>query len=435
MRKWIGGILLLWMLTLLYGCGSASVRQGAEIQETLDAPAENSVSGNRMADSLDRAIIQNVDVENQKITFYNLKLGKSYILSYDSATGIKDRHDEELVAPQLQVGDVAFVTFLKETRQAKSIRLDQSVSRTDVVRQFEINRTAYWMNIGDVRYAIAENAAVLTSEKLLSLMDINEADTIAVYADDAHTIYSIVITNEHGYVRLSGEDAFIGGFVEFGQSVIRQVSQDMLVVLPSGTYDMFISYQNNAGNKQVEVLPGQETVVDVSDLVKEEEKREGGIIFTITPTGAILKIDGEETDYSSVVTLSYGIHQIIAVCDGYKTITQYIKVGQEMANINIEMEKSNAENDSSAGESSVSGNTAVTQASDGFRVYIDAPTGAELYVEGKYIGIIPTSFDKKAGNYVISVRKSGYTTRSYSLEIDDSNKDVHYSFSELVLSQ
>ena len=106
-----------------------------------------------------------------------------------------------------------------------------------------------------------------------------------------------------------------------------------------------------------------------------------------------------------------------------------------MANINIEMEKSNTEKDDSAGEGSVSGNSAVTQASDGYQVYIDAPTGAELYVEGKYIGIIPTSFDKKAGNYVISVRKSGYTTRSYSLEIDDSNKDVHYSFSELVLSQ
>lgn len=435
MRKIIFGILIFCLTGMLAGCDMSATQEQESAQTAslqADQPAAT-VSDNRLADSLDRAVIQNVDEKNQRITFYNLKKGKSYTLSYDNATGIKDRFDSELVAAQLEIGDVVMVAFLKDTKEAKNIWLDKTVKKMDAITQFEVNRAAGWMNVGDVRYAICENAPVLTPEKTLSLMDINEADTLAAYVDDEHMIYSIVITNEHGYVRLVGTQAFEGGFVEFGQAVIRQVSQDMLVVLPSGTYDMFISHQNNAGNKQVEVLPGQETVVDVSDLVQEEEKREGGIIFTITPTGAILKIDGQETDYSSVVTLSYGIHQIIAACDGYKTITQYIKVGQEMANINIEMEKGDAETDTQ--ESSVSGNSAVSEVSDGYQVYIDAPTGAELYVEGKYIGIIPTSFDKKAGSYVISVRKSGYQTRSYSLEVDDSSKDVHYSFSELELSE
>ena len=432
MRKKLFGILILWMICALTGCGMASAQE-EDVLQTADLQTGESVSSNRLADSLDQAVIQKIDEKNQRITFYNLKKGKSYTLSYDNATGMKDRYDGELVAAQLQVGDVAEVAFLKDTKEAKNIWLDKTVKKMENITGFEVNRTAGWMNVGDVRYAICRNAPVLTEEKSLSLMDLNEADTLTAYVDDDHTIYSIVITNEHGYVRLAGADAFVGGFVEFGQSVIRQVSEDMLVVLPSGNYDMFISYQNNAGNKQVEVLPGQETVVDVSDLVQEEEQREGGIIFTITPTNALLKIDGQETDYSSVVTLSYGIHQIIAACDGYKTITQYIKVGQEMANINIEMEKSNSNVDEE--ESSVSGNSAVSKASDGYQVYIDAPTGAELYVEGKYIGIIPTSFDKKAGSYVISVRKSGYMTRSYSLEVDDSSKDVHYSFSELELSE
>lgn len=77
--------------------------------------------------------------------------------------------------------------------------------------------------------------------------------------------------------------------------------------------------------------------------------------------------------------------------EGYKTITQYIKVGDEMANINIEMEAGSDDTDAS----SVSSNT-VTASSSGYQVYIDAPQGGELYVDGKYIGLIPTSFDKRA---------------------------------------
>ena len=166
--------------------------------------------------------------------------------------------------------------------------------------------------------------------------------------------------------------------------------------------------------------------VDVSDLAQVEENKKGGIVFTISPSSAYLTIDGTDTDYSEVVYLPYGIHQMTCKAEGYKTITQYIKVGDEMANINIEMEAGSDDTDAS----SVSSNT-VTASSSGYQVYIDAPQGGELYVDGKYIGLIPTSFDKKSGSYTVSIRKSGYITRSYSLQVDDSEKDVHYSFSEL----
>lgn len=117
--------------------------------------------------------------------------------------------------------------------------------------------------------------------------------------------------------------------------------------------------------------------------------------------------------------------------EGYKTITQYIKVGTQLANIDIEMEAvSPGEEDAQEQEESVSGNT--INAADGeYKVYIDAPVGAELYVDGTYIGILPATFKKTRGKHTISLRRSGYVTRSYSLDIDASPKDVHYTFSQL----
>jgi hypothetical protein len=276
---------------------------------------------------------------------------------------------------------------------------------------------------------------VVTAEgEKLELMDITDEDTLTVCAVD-HTIYSIAITKGHGYVRLTNYDYFMGGWVEIGQSLIKPVTEGMLLTVPEGSYTLFISKDGIGGTKEIEVARGEEIEVDVSDLQGEIDESEiGTIIFTITPETATLYVDGTQVDYSQEINLGYGVHQIVCKADGYATLSKYIKVSQEYASIDINLEEAgNATG--SVSNNSVSGNSdssesAETATSD-YSVYIDAPIGAELYVDGNYIGLIPTSFTKVKGTYTVSIRKSGYQTRSYSLQIDDSAKDVNYSFSEL----
>ncbi|MBQ8527399.1 MAG: PEGA domain-containing protein [Lachnospiraceae bacterium] len=429
---------------ILCGCGPVTKETG-NVTVTEEYTQESDIPL-CLADSLDRAVIQKIDETKQKITFYNLTLGKSYTLSYDNATGIKSRHDEELVVGQLQTGDIVEVTFIKEEKRLKNIWLDKTTSVTEDVMNFDINRTARTFEMNGQQYEIDAMAPVLSDGEVLTLMDINKVDTLRIVSVD-RTIRSISITNGHGYVRLVGAEPFEGGWVEFGQSIIRKVEKDMLLLIPAGSYDMLISNEGIVGTKSVVVTENEETKIDVSDLIQEEENEDkiGGIIFTINPSDAVLKVDGQETDYSSVVNLSYGIHHIEASKEGYSTLSRYIKVGQEMANISINMEpadenkkdddkedKGDKENSNEDDDTSVSGNSAIAPSvGDGYKVYIDAPEGAELYVDGKYIGVLPTSFDKKSGTYTVSVRKSGYKTRSYSLEVDNSEKDVRYSFSSL----
>jgi len=47
------------------------------------------------------------------------------------------------------------------------------------------------------------------------------------------------------------------------------------------------------------------------------------------------------------------------------------------------------------------------------------------------VGIVPASFAKVSGSHVVTVRKTGYLTRSYTIEVDDEAKDTSYSFSDL----
>jgi CRISPR/Cas system-associated exonuclease Cas4 (RecB family) len=137
-------------------------------------------------------------------------------------------------------------------------------------------------------------------------------------------------------------------------------------------------------------------------------------------------------------------------------------VAEPSANISVELEKSEEESSSSdtasntdntsstntANTSSNSNNSEqsttqesssteesssdVAEASGKYKVYIDAPTGVEAYLDGNYIGITPVSFNKTAGSFVVSLRKTGYQTRSYTLQIDSEEKDLNYTFTDLL---
>ncbi len=70
-----------------------------------------------------------------------------------------------------------------------------------------------------------------------------------------------------------------------------------------------------------------------------------------------------------------------------------------------------------------------------FYVTIPAPTGVEVYWDGNYKGLAPISFVKDPGTHVITLRKSGYETRSFTVTLDDSPEDVSYTFDDLQLKK
>lgn len=420
-------LLLILMGCLMVGCSKETPQPEAE-EVTIESTYVET-----LADSLDEAIIVSVSEGKKEIKFYNLVKGRTYTLTYDGTTGMKNRFGDEIVPGQLAEGDMVRVTFMKDEKRIKSIQLLETVDTYQAVDLFEINKAAQTMEFKGEQYNLHENCLVLSQGKSIQLEEIHPTDRLKIVAAD-HKVYGITIEKGHGYVRLSGHEAFVGGWIEVGQAVITEVSEEMLLVVPEGSYTLYISHDGVAGSKEVVVKRGEEALVDVADLQTEKIKKTGKIIFTITPTDAELYIDGELTDYSSEVELDYGIHQIRIKAEGYGTLKQYIKVGEPTATLNIKLEeaKEGEEDEAKEEEESVSGNSVsnATSPSD-YRVYIDAPVGAELYLDGSYIGVVPTNFAKKAGTYVISLRKEGYQTRSYTLQVDDTNKDVSYSFSNL----
>ena len=429
-KKAYPGIAVFLIMMMLYGCANpfaqAEPENTSKVEEQVTSRPEDHVIS--LADSMDeQAIIVSVNTIESRMQFYNLDVGRTYSLSYNGLTNVKNRFGEALVAGQLKEGDIARVTFMKDSRLVKSVTLLESEELSLLTEDAPLNLVAFTGVIDEEQYKVNENIPFLSDGKIITYEELNPIDRIKLNIIDKE-IKSVTVEKGHGYVRLQGHEPFIDGWVEVG-NVIAPVEAEMLMSVPEGNYELYISKDNVQGTEKVAVNRDKETLVDLSKLDTEQIQKTGKVFFTISPGSAKLYIDGEEKDYSEEIELTYGIHQMIARAPGYKGLTQYFKVGQDMANLNVELTKGEDDDEE---EEIISANTAKTATSPSeHRVYIDSPSGSELYLNGSSVGIIPPSFAKKEGALVISIRQEGRQPRSYTLQIDDSDKDMTYSFSEL----
>ena len=426
MNKGMKIICLLLLCLVFSGCGSRETEQ----QETKELETGFIPARAGMYDSADTAVIKKINKQENEITFYNIVRGKNYTLAYDGTTKLYDKYGSSVSMEQVDEGDIVAITFLKEKKTLASLQQSDDCFVLDDVTNFSIDEKTKEIMVGSNIYRYEEDLFVFSDGEPVEIMDINTVDSLCIQGID-HTVYSIAIDKGHGYLRLKNDEYFWGGWIEVGQTIIRPIEEDMLLVVPEGKYDVLLSTNGISATRKVTIKRDKETELDIGDLKKEDLRKFGTLIFAVTPDTASVYIDGEQVDISAPVEVEYGIHQMMAKAEEYQTVIQYIKVGQESATIQVTMEKDTGE--------SVSSNTTTSTATEseaastnGSKITISTPVGAEVYMDGSYIGIAPVSFKKTEGVHVITLRQKGYETRSYTINVTDLTNDESMSFSALV---
>ena len=372
-------------------------------------------------DSMDTAVLVKKDKKEGTVTLLNLNRSRTYTLSMDGTTHLYDKYGDSVSLEQIAPGDVVDVSFLKGTKHLTSMKQSAEAWRNEGVSRYEINDAKSEVTIGGDIYKLTDNTQYLSMGRSIEKMELNPGDVLDFQGIDKQVL-SVKVAKGHGYLRLVNDENFVGGWIEIGQTIIKQITDDMLLTLPEGAYQVTISHKGGGGVKQVTIHRNEETALDIGDLEVAEEQK-GLLIFSVNPSGAQVYLDGALTDVSEPVTLDYGIHQMIVKAEGYKSITQYLRVGQASAGVNVVLESVAGEEPEKKEITDVS--------SDSYKVHIDAPEGAEAYLDGNYVGIVPCSFKKAAGAHVLTLRKTGYTTRSYTIQVDEEEKDISLSFAEL----
>ena len=467
--KFLQAGILLCMLGFVFlqiGCSNQKENTGQEPSDKTSFEEKNRYS--------DTAIIVELDTTAKEIKFQNIETGLRYTLTYDERTYFTGKSEDPMTPAQLKTGSIADIVFQKSKKRLENLEISGEYFTYNYVDSFHVTANGKRMEYLGEKYVINDYAVIADGNRNLEIAELQEGDIISLYGKD-HEIYSISLDSGHGYVKLLNDSYFIGGFVEFGK-LIKPVSEGMLLTVPEGTYNMLISNDGISGQIEVTVGRNQEVSVDLGGI--DTEKKYGNILFALNPSTASVYVDGVRVNTSGPVKMEYGIHQLIVMASGYQTLTEYIKVGSASASVSIELKKtdtqetekdsqsssqssekkSGSENGSNSSEkassessqkpsdnsseksseenseensnqgSSSEGDASTTNP----KVYIDAPVGVEVYVDGNYIGKAPVNFPKTEGDVVVTLRKSGYLTRSYTLSLDGEKTDVRYSFSELI---
>ncbi len=425
-QKRMGILALAAIMVLLTACSMKPNDQAAQPTPPASQEAQPGTgfvpASPNSYDSADTAVLVKKDGEEGTVTLLNLDTSRTYTLTVEGTSNLYDKYGEAVSLEQIDVGDIVDVTFLRSKKRLNTMQLSPSAWVYATASRYEIDLKRGEVTIGEDVYKLTDETIYLSQNMRIEAMDINPVDVLT-FKGIGSSILSVNVEQGHGYLRLKNEENFIDGYMEIGQSSYRRIEENMLLTVPEGHYQIKVSKRGGGGIKEVTIRRGEETTLDIGDL-EVPELQYGTIIFTLEPSSARLYIDGEKADPSAPVNLEYGIHQLIVKANGYQTMTTYIKVAQPSGGLDIALDEVDKDKENEEEEDK--------DRLAKYKVFVDAPENAEVYLDGNYVGIAPISFAKTEGSHIITLRRSGYETRSYTVSVDGEYKDITYSFAELV---
>lgn len=399
------------------------------------------------ADPQFQGVLKSINDEACTVDFLDFNYGSDIVLSYSGGTSVYSMSDSLITIDSIEPGAVVEVQYEGSTQMAKTIRpVGDSWSYDDIIN-WSVDTSSNIFKIADKKYKYTSDIVILNNGKAQDIMCLNSMDELKVYGV-GRKIYSIIVKKGHGYIRPENYKDFIGGTVSVGYIMNQPVTNDMLMVVREGTYDVTMRNGNLSGTQTVEVKNDEETMLDMNEF-RQKPDNLGKVEFKISPAGADLYINGRQTNYDEPVSLNYGEHTVVVNLMGYSTYSGKLNVNSPNPTVKIDLTEETADIDEETADplSTSSASPAVTSVPAGsntlvgdeskivydknHKITVNAPSGAEVYLNGTYKGIAPCSFPKQIGTQTVTLSRNGYVNKSYYITIADDSQDIMWSFQEL----
>lgn len=405
------------MCIVLTGCGTIGLAQEAAFESAYENKPEEETD---IFLSESRGVLEEVNAQDETITVYRMDEKDEITLIYDNATAVQDKYGSSLTMSQLNPGEIVDLRYNSELRKAGRVNVSSDIWCYDNVEKHEINEGRGTLQVGSETYRISKETKVFSGQEQISLDQILKQDVLSLKGT-GYDVASIIVDKGHGYLKLENEEPLVGGFIEVGQAVIQQISEDMLITVPEGSYVVSLSAEGFQETREITIARNKETVLDLGDIDLPQPVN-GRVVFSVYPEQASVAVDGITINTAYPILLSFGLHQVTASADGYDTISEYVNVEGETTTVRLTLDEFVA--------NTVSGNT--VKEDSNHTITIQAPADVEVYQDNLYMGIAPVTFKKTEGSHTITLRKTGYVTKSYQIEVTDDDRDLVYSFPELV---
>lgn len=412
-------------------------------------------------------IVCGLDEVNGEIKIRSIGYETEHVLSFTGAADVQNKYGEIMPMSEVELGSVVEVVYDANRDKLLSLYISNrdGISKVEEVSGAVFDYIENTVRINGTTYFMNDDVMAFSDNVQIEINEICSEDQLTVWMYN-EKVCAFYVELGHGYVRLSDYASYMGGMVEIGYDVIVPVTEDMLLTVREGTYELRITKDGDVGTKQVTVMKNQEVPVSLADIAIQP-KEKGSVMFKVTPGDAAVYIDGKRVNTEGAIELTYGKHKINIIADGYKsysatfTVNYAYKIKEytlEKSDESGSTQKSSATTSSEKGATTEKGSTteggsntdATTENSTtedstvkdvstttgkktSNKVILTAPMGASVYFDGEYLGIAPISFTKVTGSHIITFSQTGYLSKSYTVNFTDDGEDVTLTYDNLVL--
>ena len=384
------------------------------------------------------AVITYVNSDTKRLSVRSYEEGVDHTFYMEEPALIYTEFGNAMTLAQLYAGDVIDITYDAVGNTVKEIHISDEVRCHVAVSDVSINTSYRRLTLYGKNYEYARNVVVVSSNELITPEQLTTHDVFNLYEKDGKVV-SIVVTRGHGYISLTGVDLFVGGYVNIGSENIKTIEKNMMITVTEGSYKVAVSKDQYYGSKTVTVNRNQVTTVDFSEFVADTVEN-GNVLFDIDVDGAVLYLNGKETDYTEgMLTLPVGTYTVRVSADGYENYQDKIEIKADYQKVNIRMKSTESTTTAQTTQQTTSASSngvtsqyeteTTTIVSTKNRVYIDGPSGAIIYFDDSYLGIAPLDFAMVTGQHTFIVL-SGSTIKSYTVNLVEGADDVRYDFTE-----
>ena len=276
-----------------------------------------------------------VDTTTSTIKFYNIKKAKQETYTYNDGTYFLDKYGEYTSVSKMVPGKMVQIQLSKQTKELTQVQISDKAWEYDDIKKFTIDEENSMITIAGDKYYYKGNLNVFSEENVVELSDISDKDVLRIQGIGKE-IFTISITSGHGVIQLTNTSLFEGGWLSLGTKIYLQVTSNMQIEMPEGTYLLSVANNGYGDTKEITVNRGEATTIDLNEL-KGEGPQYCNITFEVGVANAVMTIDGEIVDYTKPLEVKYGIHKLEIVADGYDAWSKKLYVNSKEATIQVAM--------------------------------------------------------------------------------------------------
>ena len=330
------------------GSGSRQQEKSEEIQQT-EGGTEEVIS------DTDLYIVTKIDTQQKLADFKKVNGGRQLQYAYGTGTRFLDKYSNSRAVTSFLPGDVVEIEVSKSSQQLVRVQMSSQVWVYDDIVNYSIDESIHAFIIGQTKYSYDSEMDIFSGEGKTNFEGLSSSDVLRAVGMDKQLI-SLTVTKGHGYLALANTKLFEGSFICIGDRIFEEVTENMQIEVPEGSYLVTVANEGYGGSREVAIGRDQTTSLNLDEL-KGEGPKICKVTFDVGVEGAILWIDGRKADYSAPLEIPYGVHTIAVEAEGYDAITRKLVVNSKEAEIEIALNAESKDKEEDKDSNSGSGNT------------------------------------------------------------------------------